>query len=180
VLADSSVFPHAGKITFVNADYDVKTGTYLMRATFDNPDASLRPGQFVRVRISGAVRPKAILVPQEAVLQGAKGHFVVVVDRQDQAEMRPVEVGPWNGNDWFILSGLAAGDRVVTDGVVHLAPGAKVEIVKTLKPAPEASPDHVPAPTTGSTPPRNVPTPRPDLGVPGRIGGEPPRTGPKH
>jgi len=132
VLANGSVFPHTGRITFRNADYDVTTGTFLLRATFDNPDTTLRPGQFVRVRISGAVRPKAILVPQQAVLQGANGHFVMVVGKGDEAQIRPVEVGPWHGNDWFILSGLAAGDLVVTDGVAHLTPGAKARITKTL------------------------------------------------
>jgi membrane fusion protein, multidrug efflux system len=140
ILADGSVFPHQGRITFANADYNVKTGTYLLRATIANPDAVLRPGQFVRVRVSGAVRPNAILVPQEAVLQGAKGHFVVVLDADDKAEIRPVQVGPWDHNDWFILGGLKAGDRVVTDGVVHMTPGAKAKVVKTLDgPSPAAS-----------------------------------------
>lgn len=128
VLADGTVFPQKGRITFANADYNAKTGTFLLRATFPNPDALLRPGQFVRVRIGGAVRPHAILVPQAAVLQGAKGHFVVVVDKESKAEIRPVEVGPWHGNDWFILRGLAEGDVVVTDGVVRLTPGAPVKI----------------------------------------------------
>lgn len=132
VLADGSVFPQKGRITFANADYDVKTGTYLLRATVPNPDAVLRPGQFVRVRIQGAVRPKAILVPQEAVLQGAKGHFVVLVGKDDKAEIRPVQIGPWYGNDIFMLGGLATGDVVVTDGVVHLTPGAEVKVTRTL------------------------------------------------
>ena len=74
------------------------------------------------------MRPRAILVPQAAVLQGAKGHFVVVVDKESKAEIRPVEVGPWQGNDWFIVRGLAAGDVVVTDGVVRLTPGAAVKV----------------------------------------------------
>lgn len=129
ILADGSIFPHQGRITFANADYDTLTGTYLMRATVPNPDASLRPGQFVKVRLVGAMRPNAILVPQAAVLQGAKGHFVMVVDKDNRAQPRPVEVGPWHGNDWFIAAGLAAGDLVVTDGVAHLAPGAPVKIV---------------------------------------------------
>lgn len=131
VLADDSLFPHQGHITFANADYNVKTGTFMLRATVPNPEAVLRPGQFVRARISGAVRPDAILVPQEAVLQGAKGHFVVIVGKDDKAEIRPVEVGSWHGNDWFITGGLKAGDLVVTDGVVHLTPGAEVKITKT-------------------------------------------------
>lgn len=131
VLADGTVFPKRGRITFANADYNSQTGTFLLRATIPNPGAQLRPGQFVRVRVLGAIRPNAILVPQQAVLQGAKGHFVVVIDKDEKAEIRPVEVGPWHGNDWFITRGLAPGDTVVIDGMVHLSPGAPVKIVAT-------------------------------------------------
>ena len=63
----------------------------------------------VRVRLKGAIRPKAILVPQRAVQQGSKGHFVWVIDKDDKAEPRPVVVGDWHGNDWFISEGLTAG-----------------------------------------------------------------------
>ncbi|MBL8541821.1 MAG: efflux RND transporter periplasmic adaptor subunit [Betaproteobacteria bacterium] len=131
VLADGSVFPKRGRITFANADYNSQTGTFLLRATVPNPGAALRPGQFVRVRILGAIRPNAILVPQQAVLQGAKGHFVVVVDKENKAEIRPVQVGPWHGNNWFITIGLSPGETVVIDGMVHLSPGAPVKIVAT-------------------------------------------------
>lgn len=140
ILSDGSVFPHPGRITFANADYNVQTGTWLLRATVPNPDLSLRPGQFVNVRVSGSVRVNAILVPQAAVLQGAKGHFVMVVGKDGRVQPRPVEVGPWHGNDWFITGGLAAGDVVVTDGVARLSPGAPVKIVATLPSAAPATP----------------------------------------
>ena len=87
--------------------------------------------------MSGATRPNAILVPQQAVLQGAEGHFVIIVDKESKAEIRPVQLGPWDGNNWFVTAGLAAGDTVVTDGVVHLSPGAPVKIVRSAA-APEA------------------------------------------
>ena len=135
VLADGSLFPGKGRITFSNADFNQKTGTYLVRATLSNPGAALRPGQFVRVRVSGAVRPNAITVPQQAVLQGAKGHFVVVVDKESKAEIRPVEVGAWFGDAWFIDRGLAAGDVVVVDGMVRLSPGALVKASVARPPA---------------------------------------------
>ncbi len=127
VLADGRALPGKGRITFANADFNQKTGTYLLRATLPNPKAELRPGQFVRVRVSGAVRPNAITVPQPAVLQGAKGHFVIVVDKEGKAAVRPVEAGSWIGDDWFIDRGLAAGDVVVVDGMVRLTPGAAVK-----------------------------------------------------
>jgi membrane fusion protein (multidrug efflux system) len=144
VLADGSTFPARGRITFANADYDQKTGTFLARATLPNPDSTLRPGQFVRVRVGGAVRPGAILVPQEAVLQGARGHFVVVVDKENRAQIRPVQVGPWYGNEWFIDEGLAPGDVVIVEGVARVSPGAPVKITEA-KPGPAAPPAQKPA-----------------------------------
>ncbi len=130
ILADGSVYPHQGTITFANANYDTRTGSFLLRATLPNPEGDLRPGEFVRVRVSGPVRVNAVLVPQEAVLQGAKGHFVVLVDKEGKAQIRPVQVGPWHGGEWFIDAGLSTGDVVVTDGVARLSPGAPVKIAK--------------------------------------------------
>jgi membrane fusion protein (multidrug efflux system) len=76
------------------------------------------------------------------VLQGAKGHFVVLVDKDGKALLRNVEVGPWLGDDWFINAGLQPGDRVVTDGMARLSPGATVTIVelKAASAAPAAAP----------------------------------------
>jgi membrane fusion protein (multidrug efflux system) len=129
-LGDGSVYPQRGLITFADADFNQQTGTFLIRATVKNPDAALRPGQFVRVRVEGFVRPNAILVPQRAVLQGAQGQFVWIVDKDSKVEPRPVEVGSWNGDDWFITRGIAAGDVVVVDGVLRLGPGAPVKVVE--------------------------------------------------
>jgi membrane fusion protein, multidrug efflux system len=140
LLANGSVFPNTGRITFANAAYNQQTGTFLLRATFPNPDGTLRPGQFVRTRVSGATRPNAIVVPQKAVLQGAQGHFVVIVDKDSKAQIRPVEVGPWDGDNWFITRGIVAGDTVVTDGVMKLAPGAPVKIVDTAAKSKAAPP----------------------------------------
>ena len=130
VLVDGSVFPSKGHITFQQPDYDTKTGTFLVRAAVDNPEGVLRPNQFVRARIIGITRPNAVLVPQRAVQQGAKGHFVWVVTQDNKAESRPVTVGQWHGDDWFIDEGLTAGERVVVDGALTLAPGAAVQVAE--------------------------------------------------
>lgn len=129
LLADGSVYPEVGRIFFKDADYSVETGTFLLRATFPNPEGALRPGQFVRVNLSGAIRPEAILVPQAAVLQGAQGFFVWIVDEEGKAQTRNVEVGPWQDDSWIITKGLAAGDKVVTEGLIRLASGLPVKIV---------------------------------------------------
>jgi len=89
----------------------------------------LRPGQFVRVLLRGAIQPNATLVPQKAVSQGAKGFFVWIIDQDNKAQVRNVQVGNWQDDNWFILGGLSAGDRVVSDGFIHLSANAPVNII---------------------------------------------------
>lgn len=130
VLVDGSLFPHKGRITFADPSYNAATGTFLIRAQVDNPQGLLRPNQYVRTRLIGAIRPNAILVPQRAVQQGGKGHFVWVVGKDNTVELRPIDVGFWQGDDWFVDQGLAAGDVIVVDGALRLASGV------TVKPTP--------------------------------------------
>lgn len=127
VRIDGSTFPHVGRITFVDPSFNPQTGTFLLRVTVPNPDSQLRPNQYVRVRVKGATRPGAIVVPQRAVQQGAKGHFVWALNPAGKAELRPVAVGDWIGDGWIIRQGLAAGDEVVVDGTLRLGPGAAVK-----------------------------------------------------
>ncbi|MBW2485227.1 MAG: hypothetical protein JRF05_07710, partial [Deltaproteobacteria bacterium] len=153
ILADGSVFPNRGKIAFADASLSEETGTFLIRAEVKNtsiddktndliqdearnvsdvgdPNEMLRPGQFVRARLHGMVRPKAILVPQRAVQQGAKGSFVWVIDEEGKAKFQPIEVGPWHEEDWFIDSGLEGGETVVIDGALKLRAGVPVKIIE--------------------------------------------------
>ena len=141
VLADGSIYPHPGKITFSDASLSEATGTFLIRAELDNPEQQLRPGQFVRALIRGSIRPNAILVPKQAVQQGAKGSFVWVVDAAGKAEFRPVTVGPWHDKDWFIDTGLEAGDTVVVTGALKLRAGVPVKITE---PGAQSSADSTP------------------------------------
>jgi membrane fusion protein (multidrug efflux system) len=128
VLVDGSVFPHTGRMTFAEPSYDPQTGTFLIRISVPNPQGILRPNQYVRARLKGAVRPRAILVPQRAVQQGAKGHFVWTVGPDGKAEQRPVTVGEWLGDDWFIFDGVKNGERVAIDGTLTLQPGMAVSV----------------------------------------------------
>ena len=98
----------------------------LVRAVFSNPKADIKPGQFIRVKVQGAYYPNAITVPQKAVMQGQKGMFVYLVDKDNIARMQPVDPGSWSGDDWIINSGLKAGDVVVIDGVNKIQPGRQV------------------------------------------------------
>jgi membrane fusion protein (multidrug efflux system) len=93
------------------------------------------------------VRPNAILVPQRAVQQGAKGHFVWVVTSESKAQMRPVVVGDWYDDHWFVNEGLTPGDRLVVDGVLRLSQGATVAIVPSAAPAGNPAPASAPPAT---------------------------------
>jgi membrane fusion protein (multidrug efflux system) len=127
VLADGTVVPAPGLVTFGDASYNKETGTFLVRAELPNKDGALRPGQFVRVLLGGATWVNAIEVPQRAVQQGPQGNFVWVVDAESKAEPRPVTVGPLIGDRWIIDQGLQAGERIVVDGALKLAPGVTVK-----------------------------------------------------
>jgi membrane fusion protein, multidrug efflux system len=136
-MVDGTLYPYTGRITFADPSYNSTTGTFLLRATVDNPSGLLRPNQYVRIRLTGAVRPDAIVVPQRAVQQSAKGHFVWVVNKDNKAELRPVTVGEWKGENWFISEGLEPGARVVVDGGVRLAEGAAVKPAAYVPPRSE-------------------------------------------
>jgi membrane fusion protein, multidrug efflux system len=130
VLADGTVVPAPGHVTFGDASYSKETGTFLVRAELPNKDGALRPGQFVRVLLGGARWANAIELPQRAVMQGPQGNFVWVVDAESKAQFRPVTVGPLTGDLWLIDQGLQAGERVVVDGGIKLAPGVTVKPVE--------------------------------------------------
>jgi membrane fusion protein (multidrug efflux system) len=137
VLADGSVFPNRGVVDYAAPTYDQKTGTMIARATIPNPsdrgyDWQLKPGQFVRIRVFGAIRPNAILVPQKSVQHGQDGLYVIVVDDTGKAEVRSIEAGEWYDDDWIIKGGLKAGEQVVVDGVNKVVAGQQV-IAKPYK-----------------------------------------------
>ena len=133
-LADGSTYAHRGRLGFSDVRINTTTGTSDTRAELPNTEGKLRPGQFVRVTLSGATRPNAIAVPQRAVLEGPKGKFVWVVNAESKVEFRPVTVGDWAGDQWVINAGLAAGERVIVDGVMKVGPGAPVKPVDANAP----------------------------------------------
>ena len=133
-LSDGKRYPHQGKVNFADPSFSKETGTFLVRAEVPNPKEELRPGMFVKAFLKGAVRPNAIVIPQKAVQQTSNGHMVYVASAKDQAEIRPVVVGDWIGEDWIINKGLKAGDRVIVEGFQRLAPGAPVKVVAADSP----------------------------------------------
>lgn len=136
VMADGTVVPDRGKVNFLAPSFSQDTGTFLVRAVLANPKGVLKPGQFVKALAKGATRPNAILVPQQAVLEGAKSHFVWVLNAEGKPEQRVVEVGEWQGDNWFINKGLQAGERIVVNGAIRVTPGGPLNIVDGAGAAP--------------------------------------------
>ncbi len=151
-LADGSIDTASGKLDFSDVRVNPQTGTSEARAVLPNPTQKLRPGQFVRVILKGATYPKALSVPQRAVLEGPKTKIVMTVNAQNVVEPRPVEVGEWAGEDWIITSGLKPGDRVIVDGIMKARPGAPVTIAAA---SPQSAPPgaKAPPPSGANAPP---------------------------
>ncbi|WP_110339299.1 efflux RND transporter periplasmic adaptor subunit [Nitrosomonas sp. Nm84] len=127
ILPDGSEYPRAGKINFSASKIDPLLGTQLLRAAFENSDQRILPGQFVRVRVTAGETRNVYVVPQVAVLTSDLGRYVYVINEDNTVIQRPVSVGDWIGKDWIILDGLNAGDRVVIDNMIKLAPGKVVD-----------------------------------------------------
>lgn len=166
-LADGSVYKHTGTLDFTDVRVNAQTGTSEARAEFPNRENTLRAGEFVRVTLTGAIRPSAIVIPQRAVLEGPKDKFVYVVNAESKVEPRPVQVGEWAGEGWIVESGLQPGERVVLDGVMKIGPGAPVQVVD-----PSAMPDAGKGPPGKGGPPGGKVA---DKGDPGK-GGPPPQS----
>ena len=143
-LFDGSFHPQEGVVNFSDIRINSQTGTSELQAIVPNSDFSLRPGQFVRIVLEGAVRENAYVVPQRAVLDNGLGKFVYVMAKNEQgmtvALPAPVVVGEWvqenNGgsisNGWIIRSGLKVGDKVIVDGMARIFfPGMPVRLVDT-------------------------------------------------
>lgn len=120
--------PSEGVLTFIDNAVDSTTGTIRLKATFDNKEKRLWPGQFVNVVMTLASQPNAVVVPSPAIQTGQNGQYVFVIKDDHSVESRPVIVGRTMNDEAVIEKGLKAGEKIVTDGLLRLVPGAKVEI----------------------------------------------------
>jgi multidrug efflux system membrane fusion protein len=116
----------AGRVTFMDSAIDATTGTIGLKAAFDNAEMKLWPGQFVNVALTLGTEAEALTVPVEAVQAGQQGTFVFVVTPDGTAEIRPITVDRTLAGEAVITKGLAAGEKVVTDGQMRLGQGTKV------------------------------------------------------
>jgi membrane fusion protein (multidrug efflux system) len=130
VLDDGSELPRKGRLLFSDVTVDPTSGQVTLRAEVPNPDGTLLPGQYVRVRLSQAELPAAILVPQQAVTRGTQGDTVIVVGADGKPAPRPIKIGSQQNASWVVLDGLKPGEQVVVDGFQKMmVPGAPVKPV---------------------------------------------------
>ena len=127
ILADGTLYPHQGKFSAVDREVDQQTGTIRLAALFPNPDNILRPGGFVRVRVTVRNIPGALLVPQRAVNELQTSYEVAVVGEENKVQIRSVKVGDRVGMLWAIEEGIRPGDRVIVEGAQKVSDGQLVK-----------------------------------------------------
>jgi membrane fusion protein (multidrug efflux system) len=128
IMSDGRIYPHAGRINFGDRALDPTTGTYTLRAEVPNPQHRLIPGLFVRVRATAGQLQNALVVPDRAVVEQLGKYFLMMVGPQDEAELRPVKLGPRFGNRQVIESGISPGDRVIVEGLQKTRPGTPLAV----------------------------------------------------
>jgi RND family efflux transporter MFP subunit len=126
VLSDGSVYPRKGRFSFADRQVDPSTGSIQLTGLFANPGNRLRPGQYAKIRATLGVRSGALLVPQRSVTDTQGAYLVAVVDPNNTIRFTPVKVGDRIGSKWIVEDGLKPGERVVTDGLFKIRPGALV------------------------------------------------------
>lgn len=144
IFADGTVYDKAGEIDFTAATVDSETGTVQARAVFPNLANTVLPGQFVRIKLHGLTRKGTILVPEAAIMQGPQGKFVYRIDAENKAQIAPVKTKDAISGRWIVEEGLNAGDRIITNGVIKVMPGAPVN--PTPAPTAEKAPPAVSVP----------------------------------
>ncbi len=128
IIPDSREKTETGTLSFLDNKVNSQTGTVLLKGSFANTERRLWPGQFATVILTLTTRNDAVVIPSMAIQVGQEGKFVYVVKSDMTVESRPVEPGVRVGEDVVIDKGLAAGERVVTEGQLRLVPGAKVQV----------------------------------------------------
>jgi membrane fusion protein (multidrug efflux system) len=131
LLEDGSRYEHDGKLAFSDVTVDPSTGSFGLRVVVPNPDNMLLPGMYVRALVGDGERQDALLVPQQGIARDQKGNPTAMVVGQDgKVAVRPVKVSRAVGNKWLVEDGLAAGDKVIVEGLQKARPGAPVQAME--------------------------------------------------
>jgi len=139
-LEDGTTYGQEGTLEFSEVSVDETTGSVTLRAKFPNPDHTLLPGMFVHAKLDGGVNNNAILAPQQGVTRDLKGTpTALVVNKDNKVELRELVADRTAGHSWVIEKGLSAGDRVITEGLQYVKPGATVQVKDATNVAPDGS-----------------------------------------
>ena len=164
-LENETYFPHEGVVDFVDNKVDPATGTLRARGVFPNPDGSLTPGYFGRVRVPGSGRYQALLVPDSAVGTDQDLRFLLAVGPDSTVQLKPVKLGALFGKLRCIESGIGPDDRVIINGLQGARPGSKVDPQEATIPAGLLVLTAPGSPTTQALPETRPATTRPDKPV---------------
>lgn len=127
-LEDGTTFEHQGTLEFSEVSVDAGTGSVTLRAVFPNPEKTLLPGMFVHAQLVAGVKRDAILAPQQGVTRNARGEpTAMVVGADNKVEVRALKASRAVGSSWLVTEGLQAGDRLITEGLQFIQPGAVVD-----------------------------------------------------
>lgn len=130
MLEGGEEYSQPGTLEFSEVSVDAGTGSVTLRAVFPNPDRALLPGMFVHARLVAGVKSEAILAPQQGVTRDARGQpIAMVLDADNKVQARTLRADRTVGSNWLIGEGLAAGDRLITEGLQFIQPGQQVEPV---------------------------------------------------
>ena len=144
ILENGQPYEHAGRLLFTDLTVDPATGQVSLRAEVPNPQRLLLPGMYVRVRIQQAQVENAVLLPQQAVTRGSQGDTVLVVAPDNSLAPRQIKISQAQDNNWVVVDGLKAGEKVIVDGFTKLRAGMKqvvpVDAGKPRATAPAAIP----------------------------------------
>jgi membrane fusion protein (multidrug efflux system) len=130
MLENGALYPLEGTLQFRDVSVDPSTGSVILRMVFSNPNGVLLPGMFVRTVVKEGVNEQALLIPQQAVSRDPKGNpTALIVDAEGKVGQRMLTLDRAIGNHWFVIAGLASGDRVIVEGMQKVRPGAAVKVV---------------------------------------------------
>ncbi|WDI43850.1 efflux RND transporter periplasmic adaptor subunit [Bremerella sp. P1] len=159
-LADDSEYPHLGTIDFGSNQVNAGSGTLTVRAVIPNPEAVLRPGLFVRVKVAAKAPYDAVLVPESAIGADQSDRYVYILDEEGNAERRSVQLGTKQGSLRVIKEGLAEGEKVIVNGLLLVRPGKPVKPQDTTMPEPPPIDDTILRSASGNKDPMSNPAPQ--------------------
>jgi len=117
ILADGSLYPHKGRMDFIDRNVDASTGAILLQATFPNPDRLIRPGQFARVKAKIRQANDAVLIPQKCAKELQGEYSVFLVNAENKLEAKKVVLGERYGEFYIVKEGLKRGDKIILEGL---------------------------------------------------------------